>query len=58
VGWGRLAGLELLLGGRQQDQHATHPTCQWLLLPFEQMFGYPYPYRRCSQAQAMSQETD
>ena len=43
VGWGWLAGLELLLGGRQQDQHATHPTCQWRLLPFEQMFGYINP---------------
>ncbi len=34
--------LALLLRGRQEDQHATHPTCQWRLLPFEQMFGYPY----------------
>ena len=43
VGWGWLAGLELLLGGRQQDQHATHPTCRRRLLPFEQMFGYINP---------------
>jgi hypothetical protein len=40
---GGLAGLKLLLGGREQDQHATHPTCQWRLLPFEQMFGYINP---------------
>ena len=40
-GRGGFIRLALLLGGRQEDQHATHPTCQWRLLPFEQMFGYP-----------------
>ena len=49
-GRGGFIRLALLLGGRQEDQHATHPTCQWRLLPFEQMFGYPKQVQpeRCS----------